>query len=170
MCVLGLLILTTGSPVDLLRDQVISNRVHDLGRRAWRASNSCSQSPYRLPSVKLDRKSRQGAYPQPFSPYQLGWVYREPDIGKSSQQALKCDRRLSPRKLETKAEVHARSEGKMWIWLPGDIELMSIVELSWVAIGGREEGCNAFAAPQLMTGEPISRDAQRGFVSWTGDT
>jgi hypothetical protein len=60
--------------------------------------------------VQLHRKCGQGAYPQPPSPYDVDWVNGEADRGKSMQDSLESDCRLRSSKLESKAEVHARSE------------------------------------------------------------
>ena len=58
--------------------------------------------------------------------------------------------------------MHTRTEGKVRIGMPRDVELMRIVEFRGVTVGGSQETSNALASPERMTGElGISRGPPR---------
>jgi hypothetical protein len=104
----------------------------------------------------------ESSYPYALSPSEARRVYREPNVGKSSQQSLECDRRFGPGKLESETEVHARAEREMRVGVTRDVESMRVLEGRGVTVGSSQKSCDAVAAPELMAREhDISRHPAR---------
>jgi hypothetical protein len=79
------------------------------------------------------------------------------------QDSLECYCRLGSGKLEPQAEMHTRSKGKVRIRATCDVELMGIVELGRVTIGGGQEACDAVASPKVMAGKFDTSRCPAGF-------